>query len=488
MGLLSKFGLLFTLLSAAVILSIASAAWAIGLLERELSWPLDSMQRALDTLHGARDELVALDLADDENRLSPAEARLRLKRIMTWVDDLGRAGSADLRVGISTRSNLLLRLGEMNAIVDRWEDGDENARREFHTAQMAASMLIGRIERRVIDDAALAVDFGDGLRRQVFATILISVLLTLATIGLSAVFVRRWVIKPVESIRAGAQVFAAGDLTHRVSVEGRDELGRLANDFNTMASRIDRLQTERIERERLAAIGEMLRRVVHNLRTPLAGIRGLAESSMDEAPASGDIKEMQSRIIASVDRFESWLRELLKSSTPLEIRTRPALLEPWIEDVVAGRRDAADAAGVEIALDVAPGIPESVELDADQMAHASVAVLDNAIQAAGPDGRVEITVSAADRPGCWVLSFSDSGPGIDAEHLGRIFEPSFTTKPNGTGIGLAMTRSIMEAHGGRIEVESCRVDAGVRFGTTIRLVLPCVRSDPYAGGVANTGQ
>ena len=472
MGLLTKFTLLFAVLSAAVILNIASAAWAIGLLERELSWPLDSMQRTLDTLHSARDELVSLDLADDEHRLTPQEARTRLARITDHVDDMSRTGSSDLRVGISTSANLLQRLDEMDAIVTRWEAGDERAREALHASQMAASMLIGRIERRVIDDAALAVDFGDTLRRRVFATIVTSVLLTLATIGLSAVFVRRWVLRPIESIREGALAFAAGNLDYRLSVAGRDEIAELAADFNTMASTIDRLQSERIERERLAAIGEMLRRVVHNLRTPLTGIRGLAESSRDEAPVSGDIAEMQTRIIASVDRFETWLRDLLRSSSPLEVKASTIFVRAWLDEVVAGRQDAAEGAGVEISLAVEPGAPECVEIDPDQLARAAEAVLDNAIQAAGQGGRVEILLGTAGSPGSWTLVFSDSGAGIHEAHLARIFEPSFTTKPHGTGIGLAMTRSIMEAHGGQIEVETCPSDAEGRSGTTFRLVFP----------------
>lgn len=488
MGLLSKFVLLTGALSAAVALNIIATAWAINMLERELSWPLLSMQAALDGVHGVREELIQLDRADIAGRLSPDEARQSLGRIRERLDQLGVSIPTKVRVGIGTETNLRDRFAAMGLIVDAWDDGDDSARDEFRSARLSATVLIGRVEQRVIDDSALAVDFGHRLRHRVFSMILISAVLTLAAIGLSAVYVRRWVLRPVEELRRGARRLASGDLGHRVPIVSEDQLGLLAEDFNIMASTIGRLQNERIERERLAAIGEMLRRVVHNLRTPLAGIRGLAESTRSECPEGSESREMQDRIIAAVDRFEVWLRDLLKSSTPLRINASPTHLESWGRDLVSSRLDAARAGGVRLTLRMDQSAPEKVEIDAPQLAHAAVAVLDNAIQATGPNGEVEIRAAGADDPGRWALGFSDQGPGIPRADLRRIFEPSFTTRPNGTGIGLAMARSIVEAHGGRIEVETCRGEGGKAAGTRFRFVLPVQMQETRDDEVAGSGQ
>ena len=499
MGLIAKFAILASLLSAAVAVNIVAVVWSIGMLERELSWPLDSMQTTLGSLHEIRSELIALEREGRRGTLDPGTTRDRLSRSVERLTELEDSFPVQMRIGIGASHNLRARLEEARRLTDAWPRGDTRARDALVDSFAAMITLLDRVERRVIEDAALAVDFGSRLRARVLGAIVISALLTLATIGLSAVFVRRWVLAQVEQLRDGAMRLAAGDLDHRVRIDTGDQLGRLAADFNTMASTIDSLQKERIERERLAAMGEMLRRVVHNLRTPLTGIRALAESSRQEVPESGEVGQMQGRIIASVDRFEGWLRDLLEASSPLRVQPGPVSPEPWIRGVIESRADAASSRGVSIELRIGPGVPERVEIDAEQMARAAEAVLDNALDVSPRGGVVGVTLSCSERAGWWTIEFSDEGGGIDPGDLGRIFEPPFTTKRGGTGIGLAMTKSIVDAHSGRIDVRTCPpktqqrpgegpgagVVAGVGggHGTCFRFELPIERRK----SVANTG-
>ncbi len=478
MGLISKFAILASLLSAAVVVNIVAVVWSIGMLERELSWPLDSMQATLGNLHEIREGLIGLERRARDGTLDPARARDVLERSVDHLASLEGTFPVQLRIGIGTSQNLRRRLKNTERLMDGWNpDGPASPLIE---ALSSTVTLLDRIEKRVIEDAALAVDFGRWLRKRVLSAILVSALLTLATIGLSAVFVRRWVLEPVERLRFGAARLASGDLAHRVEIDSGDQLGRLAADFNTMASTIDRLQKEQIERERLAAMGEMLRRVVHNLRTPLTGIRALAESSREEVPDSSEVGQMQGRIIAAVDRFEGWLRDLLKASSPLRVRPAPVELEPWIRGVIESRSDAASARGVSVELRFEPGAPGRVEIDADQMARAAEAVLDNALDVTPRNGAIHVVVRGSAEPDRWVIEFSDEGGGIGPEDLGRIFEPSFTTKPGGTGIGLAMTKSIVDAHHGRIEVETCSCGPEKGLGACFRFEMPIERVDVVA--------
>ncbi|HHN77730.1 MAG TPA: HAMP domain-containing histidine kinase [Phycisphaerales bacterium] len=452
MGLIAKFVILASLLSAAVGVNIVAVVWSIGMLERELSWPLDSMQATLENLHEIRTELIDLERRGRTGALDRDRAVGVLSRSVDRLASLDGEFPGRMRIGIGAGENLRRRLEDAGRLAGAWSPGASSA--PLLDSLASTVTLMDRIERRVIEDASLAVDFGRRLRQRVLGAILLSALLTLATIGLSAVFVRRWVLGPIDRLREGTGRLAAGDLSHRVEIETGDQMGLLAADFNTMASTIDRLQKEQIERERLAAMGEMLRRVVHNLRTPLTGIRALAESSREEVADSSEVGQMQGRIIASVDRFEGWLRDLLKASSPLQVRPRRVMLEPWIKGVIEGRADAASARGVRVEFRMEPGAPERVEIDAEQMSRAAEAVLDNALDVTPRDGVIGVTVRGSVEPGWWSVEFSDEGGGIGPGDLGRIFEPSFTTKPGGTGIGLAMTKSIVDAHGGRVEARN----------------------------------
>src|SRR5262249_25264293 len=135
----------------------------------------------------------------------------------------------------------------------------------------------------------------------------------------------RWVLQPVARLRTAAARIGDGDFAHRVLVRpggpGRDELAQLSTEVNHMAGLVRAMQDERVERDRLAAAGEMVRRLTHNLRNPLAGIRGLAEITRgDLPPAADELRENQERIIATIDRFEHWLSELLSATSPLTVQ------------------------------------------------------------------------------------------------------------------------------------------------------------------------
>lgn len=470
MGLLTKFVLLVSLLCAAVAMNIGATVWSVRFLDRELSKPLASMQSTLERLNEIRTEIQRVE---DSLEPHPAEVRAAIEEALRAINALASESQVRVTMGTSTNRNLAQRLRRAAELAEQLEDGGSEVRAELFVLLGETTALIRRIEARVLDESEFAVDFSDRLRSRAMLMNLISSALTLCTIGLSAGFVRRWVLSPIELMRRGTQRFGRGELDHRIRVRGDDQLGQLAADLNTMAETISTLQDERIERERLAAMGEMLRGVVHNLRTPLSGIRGLAEFSRDEAPQDSEIPDMQARIIASVDRFEQWLQELLSVSTPKSVRLKPERVGDWVAALGEARRDAAGVLGVRLRVTIDSDAPEIAEFDSVQLAHAGWVVLDNAIEAAGSGGEVSVRAGGSGGTG-WVLEFSDSGPGIPAENLEKIFLPYFSTKPRGTGIGLAMCRAIVQTHGGRVQVGHRESGSRGGSGTVIRFELPRV--------------
>jgi signal transduction histidine kinase len=245
----------------------------------------------------------------------------------------------------------------------------------------------------------------------------------------------------------------------------------LSREINHTAAMVKALQDERVERERLAAIGQMVQRIAHNLRNPLSGIRGMAELTLDDLPPGSGLRLKQERIISAVDKFEGWLSQLLRVTKPLDIRPRRADPRRWIAGVVEAHQAMAAAKGVRLELDIADA-PERATFDPEHLEHALVAIVTNAVQATPRDSRV--TVRLAREGHEWLIEVKDQGPGVPEEFREQVFRPYFTTKRDGNGIGLAVARFVIHAHGGTVMVEAA-VDGD--SGALFRVRLP-LRQDP----------
>lgn len=278
---------------------------------------------------------------------------------------------------------------------------------------------------------------------------------------------------PVGRLREGAKRLGQGEFEHRIEVATGDELGQLSDEFNTMSSLILTMQDERIEQERMAAMGEMAQRTVHNLRTPLAGIRALAEITRHELDHESELHEIQDRIINTVDRFEIWLQGMLKVSSPLAIDHIEYNPSQVIANVLSSHQDAAKARSIEFVVHD-HGLPEKASGDPHHLEHAFTAIMSNAIDFSPPESTIDIDLGS---DGCyWTARIRDHGPGVDPDLHISIFRPYFTTRKSGTGIGLAMVKRIIEQHQGTVHVES-PIDPVSESGTAFIIsVLTDMRS------------
>jgi len=282
----------------------------------------------------------------------------------------------------------------------------------------------------------------------------------LCLIGL--LLIRRWVLQPVEALRVATREIAGGNFAHRVDVRTDDELGQLGTEVNQMSATIVDMQARLVDTERLAAAGEMVARVAHNIRNPLAGIRGLAEGTAHRAGDDNGMVENQRRIIESVDRFEQWLRKLQQDVSPLRLQPAEVDVDALVHNVSTALQPMADRRGVAIDLHIDPAA-RHVCIDGVHFEQALVALLTNAIQASGKGQRVTVSIGPMpDEDGKWKLAVEDHGEGVPDDVADRIFEPYFTTKPDGTGLGLAMANKVIRIHGGRMSLKSSPGN-GTRF-------------------------
>ena len=173
-------------------------------------------------------------------------------------------------------------------------------------------------------------------------------------------------------------------------------------------------------------------------------------------------------ITEEIDRLGRWLHGLLDTVRPFKLNLVPVDLNAVVEEVVTLLRSRLDGSGIEVQRRMASNLPK-LTADEVQLQQALLGVLENSVDALATGGTiaVETELLEVEAPRAVRITIRDTGQGIPADHLGRVFDLFFTTKSRGTGLGLAITRTVVERHGGRVEVES---QPGA--GTTVRIVLP----------------
>ncbi|MBM3775382.1 MAG: hypothetical protein FJW37_09500, partial [Acidobacteria bacterium] len=214
--------------------------------------------------------------------------------------------------------------------------------------------------------------------------------------------------------------------------------------------------------ERLAALGQLSAGLAHELRNPLGTIRTSAEMLGRSVQAENEIsREVAGFISSEVDRANSLVTRFLEFARPLELRRAPAELAALIDRAVAQVEREPEAEAVSIYKNYAPGIPP-LPLDAELMERAFFNLLLNAVQATGPrrpGGAITVKTRLASLGAGGELEVAevaiiDRGCGIQAAELENIFNPFFTTKPRGVGLGLAIVAKILDEHGATMTVES----------------------------------
>jgi len=283
--------------------------------------------------------------------------------------------------------------------------------------------------------------------------------------------------RPMVELQQKIAQLGTGDLTVAVSFASRnDEIGDLGRNFNHMVEQLreSREEIERLHRtqmsraEHLATLGELATGLAHEIRNPLAGIAGVIEIVGRDLPATSPARPVVKDVRQEIARINQIVTDLLRTARPHPPRVRKSDLNTTVEHAVMLGRQQALAKSVAIELKKDPALPE-VEHDSDQIHQVLLNLLLNALQAIDKDGK--ITVNLQQKGKMAVIEVADNGRGIVPEHLPNIFRPFYTTKGEGTGLGLSLARRIVEEHHGRIDVSST-----VGKGTTFAVVLPLERA------------
>ncbi len=325
--------------------------------------------------------------------------------------------------------------------------------------------LLGRLEAHVLDEVRASVD--KTFMAQENAILILGLNMVVgAALGIAGmILVRRWVLLPVAELKRSTDELGRGNLSHKARVTSRDELGRLAAAFNQMSSDISRIERQMIQRERLAAMGELIAYVAHNIRNPLAGIQSSADSCRRQLAEDSPLRTHHEDIVYAIDKFQRWLRQLEQTCSPLELNAEPTDIRETVDNVVAVFRPMSERRSIRVACQM-PDSMRMVTIDGRHFEQALAAIIGNAIEAAGDHGRVTISVTANGDASHWMLAVADTGPGIARDVRDLIFEPAYSTKRTGHGLGLSMAKRIVDLHGGELSVD-CPPEGGTVFSMTM---------------------
>jgi two-component system, NtrC family, sensor histidine kinase HydH len=231
---------------------------------------------------------------------------------------------------------------------------------------------------------------------------------------------------------------------------------------------IIRIEEQLRRAERLSALGELSAILAHEIRNPLASIRGTAEILMEDQTTAASRGEFLDILVKESDRLNRVVEDFLKMARPEPTSKNPCDINEELRNMVTLL--SAQARQSKVILELKPSELPPLLGDGEKLRQAFMNIILNAIQASPPGGRVTISTSEDREHGRIEIHFADNGPGISEKASREIFEPFFTTKGSGTGLGLPITKKIVEGHGGSIKVQS---EPG--HGATFRVMLPVGR-------------
>jgi len=316
------------------------------------------------------------------------------------------------------------------------------------------------------------------LRRQARQSLLYTLAVLLVTICLTAIVVWRFT-RPIKSLSFAARRVADGDFSFRVPTsKRRDEMGELTELFNDMTVKLGRtreLEAQLYNAEKAVVVSRLASAIAHEIRNPLNYINLTldhlrATFAPDDPKKREKIDNLTRQLKLEVARINTRITEFLNYSRPVKLEPRKLDLVEIARDALSIFEAQAVDSNVEARLDTRGEVP-AVIADPESLRSALTNLIINSFQAMdGSGGKLKISLSSEDDGRNARIEVSDTGRGIAAEDISKVFEPYFSTKETGTGLGLAIVKKAVDDHQGTISVKS-KVDEGTTFVITLPAAL-----------------
>jgi len=312
--------------------------------------------------------------------------------------------------------------------------------------------------------------------------------LLILTLGI-ALILSRLLRKPLQQIARGMRRVEAGDLSVRMPARVPDEVGQLMHGFNSMVSTLEQTQAElqqchyqQMERaERLASVGEMAAGLAHEIKNPLAGIGGAIDVLADDYAADDPRREVMSQIQKQVKRLNKTVTDLLYFGKPGEPEFTYVDINRLIKQTQLFASQHPEAKNIDWVEELTPDLP-LVWGDPKQLQQVLLNIMINGLQAMRDGGALTVQTDHVCHDGRdWIrIAVRDTGPGIAEDQVENIFTPFYTSKTEGTGLGLPICRQLLHGNGGTMWVES-----EIGHGACFTLELPV--AEPQEGALMLNG-
>jgi signal transduction histidine kinase len=294
------------------------------------------------------------------------------------------------------------------------------------------------------------------------------------TVGIGLIiFLARRYTTPIQNLVEDFKRISAGDLSVTIPVESNDEIGEMAEGFNNMVEKLrerEALEKRLYEAEHLSRVGQLASGIAHEIRNPLNYISlAIDHLKTEMLPCCGDkcseLEELAEKIKEEVRRANYMVVNFMNYGRPLKLRRTRVAYRDLLAKVLPVLQNRLTEQHIVVDMQIPSDLPP-LWIDGELFRNCILNFVSNASQAM-PDGGT-ITLEAQLEGSHIKLAFSDQGSGISPDDIGKIFQPYFTTKDVGIGLGLAITERIIKEHGGSIEVESA-VDTGTTFTVSLPL-------------------
>ena len=291
----------------------------------------------------------------------------------------------------------------------------------------------------------------------------IAILVT-ALVALISHRIGKHITEPIKDLVGFTEQVAEGNLDEQCEVKTHDEIGDLTIAFNQMTAELKQSRDKLIQAERLATAGKMSASFAHEIRNPLSSMRMLSQMLIQKPETSDEQRQSLRYILEEIERIDNIVKGLMDFAGPTKLNLKQQSLAPVLQSVLKLMEANLTHHQIELSLDIASDLPD-FPFDSDKIKQVFMNVMLNAVEAMPQGGT--LTVSTFQQNEKVYIKVIDTGIGISEEDIEHLFEPFFTRKTKGTGLGLANVKRIVEEHGGTVEIESVSGE-----GSTVSMLLP----------------